>query len=77
VAPDQLNVREGASQDTRVVGGLSEGEIVCLTRSAVSGEDDFRWWPMRSQAGLEGWVAQADPQQPERPWLTATGRKCE
>ncbi len=77
VAPDKLNVREGANQDTRVVGGLSEGEIVCLTRSAVSGEDDFRWWPMRSQAGLEGWVAQADPQQPERPWLTATGRKCE
>jgi hypothetical protein len=77
VAPDQLNVRENASQAGRVVGGLSEGEIVCLTRSDVFGEDDFRWWPMRSQAGLEGWVAQADPKQPDRPWLTATGRKCE
>jgi hypothetical protein len=77
VAPDQLNVREGANQDTRVVGGLSEGEVICLTRSAVFGEDDFRWWPVRSQVGLEGWVAQSDPQQPERPWLTATGRKCE
>jgi hypothetical protein len=76
VAPDQLNVREAAGQDGRVIGGLSEGEVICLTRSAVF-DDDFRWWPMRSQAGLEGWVAQADPQQPERPWLTATGRKCE
>jgi len=43
----------------------------------VSGEDDFRWWPMRSQAGLEGWVAPGDPQESERPWLSATGRKCE
>jgi hypothetical protein len=76
VAPDQLNVREAAGQDGRVIGGLSEGEVICLTRSAVF-DDDFRWWSVRSQAGLEGWVAQADPQQPERPWLTATGRKCE
>ena len=76
VVPDQLNVREAAGQDGRVIGGLSEGEVICLTRSAVF-DDDFRWWSMRSQAGLEGWVAQADPQQPERPWLTATGRKCE
>ena len=76
VAPDQLNVREAASQDEPVVGGLSEGEVICLTRSAAF-NGGFRWWPMRSQTGLEGWVAEGDPQQPDRPWLTATGRKCE
>ena len=77
VAPDQLNVREGPSQAGRVVGGLSEGEIVCLTGTSVFSGDGFRWWPVRSQAGVEGWVTGGDPQQPERPWLTATGRKCE
>lgn len=76
VAPDQLNVREGPGKADRVTGGLSEGEIACLIGSSVFA-DGFRWWRVRSQAGVEGWVAQGDPQQPERPWLTATGRKCE
>jgi len=77
IAPDQLNIREGPGQQREVLGQVSEGEIVCLTgRSALWG-DGFRWWPVRSQAGVQGWVAQGNPQQPERPWLTATGRKCE
>jgi hypothetical protein len=77
VAPGQLNIRKGPSQGTDVMGTLSEGEIVCLTGSSQFGEDGFRWWPVRSQGGVEGWVAQGDPQEPERPWLTPTGRKCE
>jgi hypothetical protein len=77
VAPDQLNVREGPGQQRVVLGQVSEGEIVCLTGTSVFSEDGFRWWPVRSQAGVKGWVAGGDPQQPERPWLTATGRKCE
>jgi hypothetical protein len=77
VAPDQLNIREGPGQQRKVLGQVSEGEIVCLTGTSALSGDGFRWWPVRSQAGLEGWVAQGDPQQPERPWLTATGRKCE
>jgi hypothetical protein len=76
VGSDQLNVREGAGMESVVKGKLSEGDIVCLTGSSAF-DDGFRWWPVRSQAGLQGWVAQGDPQQPDRPWLTATGRKCE
>jgi hypothetical protein len=79
IAPGRLNIRKEPSQGTDVMGTLSEGEIVCLTGSSQSqfGEDGFRWWPVRSQGGVEGWVAYGDPQEPERPWLTATGRKCE
>jgi hypothetical protein len=77
IAPDQLNIREGPGQQREVLGQVSEGEIVCLTGTSVFSEDGFRWWPVRSQAGVKGWVAGGDPQQPERPWLTATGRKCE
>jgi hypothetical protein len=77
VAPDQLNVREGPGQQRKIAGQVSEGDIVCLTGKSVFGGDGFRWWPVRAQDGLEGWVAQGDPQEPERPWLTATGRKCE
>jgi hypothetical protein len=75
VAPDQVNVREGPGKARVVTGQLSEGEIVCLTGSSMFA-DGFRWWPVRSEAGVEGWVAQGDPQEPDRPWLTATGRKC-
>jgi hypothetical protein len=77
VAPDQLNVREGPGQQRVVLGQVSEGEILCLTGTSAFSGDGFRWWPVRSQAGVKGWVAGGDPQQPERPWLTATGRKCE
>jgi len=77
VAPDQLNVREGPGQQRNATGKLSEGDIVCLTGLPVFGGDGFRWWPVRTQAGVQGWVAQGDPQQPEQSWLTATGRKCE
>ena len=43
-----------------VKGELSEGEVVCLTGSSVF-DDGFRWWPMPSEDGLNGWVAQGDP----------------
>ena len=77
VAPDQLTVREGPGQQRNATGKLSEGDIVCLTGTSVFGGDGFRWWPVRTQAGVKGWVADGDPQQPERPWLAATGAKCE
>jgi len=76
VGTDQLNVREGPGMEDVVKGKLSEGDIVCLTGSSTF-DDGFRWWPVPSDVGLDGWVAQGDPQEPERPWLTATGRKCE
>jgi len=77
VSPDRLNIRKEPSQGTDVVATVSEGETVCLTGSSQFGEDGFRWWPVRSQSGVEGWVAHGDPQEPERSWLTPTGRKCE
>jgi hypothetical protein len=77
VAPEQLNVRKGAAQQSEVTGSLSEGEIVCVTGSSVFTADGFWWWPVRLQSGVEGWAAQGDPQEPDRPWLTPTGRKCE
>ena len=76
VGPDQLNVREGPGKESVVKGKLSEGDIVCLTGSSVF-DDGFRWWPVPWEDGLNGWVAQGDPREPDRPWLTATGRKCE
>jgi len=76
VGTDQLNVREAPGMESVVKGNLSEGDIVCLAGSSVF-DDGFRWWPVPSDVGLAGWAAQGDPQQPERPWLTATGRKCE
>ena len=75
----RLNIREGLSQESDVMGRLSEGEIVCLAGRSRFGEDGFRWWPIASWGGTGGWwwVAQGDPQEPERPWLTPTGRRCE
>ena len=76
VGTDQLNVREEAGMESVVKGKLSEGDIVCLTGSSVF-DDGFRWWPVPSDVDLYDWVAQGDPKEPDRPWLTATGRKCE
>jgi hypothetical protein len=72
----QLHVREAPGMESVVKGKLSEADIVCLAGPSVF-DDGFRWWPVPWEDGLNGWVAQGDPQEPERPWLTATGRKCE
>jgi hypothetical protein len=72
----QLHVREGAGMESVVKGKLSEGDIVCLAGGSVF-DDGFRWWPVPSDVDLYDWVAQGDPREPDRPWLTATGRKCE
>ena len=72
----QLHVREAPGMESVVKGKLSEGDIVCLAGSSVF-DDGFRWWPVPSEDGLNGWVAQGDPREPDRPWLTATGRQCE
>ncbi len=76
VAPQRLNVREGPGTYAEVIGKLPEGDIVCLIQPYLFG-DEFRWWDVRSESGIVGNVAQGDPEEPERPWLTPTGRKCE
>ncbi len=76
VAPERLDVREVPNRQANVVGKLPEGEIVCLTGSSIFA-DGFRWWPLHSQGEEGRWVAQGDSEEPDRPWLTPTGRKCE
>ena len=75
VAPETLNVRDQAKADAGIVGTLQEGAIVCFTGFSAF-EDGFRWWPVRSDDGTEGWAAQANPQESGKPWLTPTGRVC-
>jgi hypothetical protein len=75
IQPDRLNLREGAGTGEEVVGKLSEGDIVCLLGSPAL-VDEFQWWPLHTSEGKEGWAAAFDPDEPDRPWLTATGRTC-
>ncbi len=76
VAPQRLNVRVVPDTEATLTGKLSEGDVVCLIGSSALA-DGFRWWYARSESGIEGYVAQGDPQEPDEPWLTPTGRKCE
>ncbi len=77
VAPQRLNLRDGPpSTLSEVTGKLSEGDIVCLTGSSILA-DGFRWWPLHPLLEEGRWVAQGDSEEPDRPWLTPTGRECE
>ncbi len=76
VQPQRLNMREDPGTDRQVTGKLSEGESVCLLGSPGLA-DGFPWWPLRSEEGTEGWAAAFDPDEPDKPWLTATGRACQ
>ena len=76
VDPDRLRVRQNPGTDQEIIARLSEGDAVCLLGSPALA-DGFQWWPVRSESGIEGWVAQGDPEEPEQPWLTPTGRECE
>jgi hypothetical protein len=78
VEPQGLNVRAGPGADQHIIGELSEGETVCLL--GVGGPalaDGIQWWPVHTAGGTEGWAATFDPNEPDRPWLTATGRACQ
>jgi dipeptidyl aminopeptidase/acylaminoacyl peptidase len=74
-----LNVRDGhglPGLDASVVGKLSEGDIICFIGPSWF-MDGFRWWPVHSAEGTEGWAAAFDPGEVNSPWLTATGVTCE
>jgi plastocyanin len=78
VQPEHLNVRERPkteSDDSPVIGELSEGDTVCLI-GAPSFGGGYKWWPVSAADGTEGWAAAFDPQEPARPWLTPTGNSC-
>ena len=78
VEPQGLNVREGPGTDQDVIGGLSQGDTVCLLGvGAPALADGIQWWPLRTAEGTEGWTAAFDPDEPDSPWLTATGRTCQ
>ena len=78
VEPQGLNVREGPGTDQDVIGGLSQGDTVCLLGvGAPALADGIQWWPLRTAEGTEGWVAAFDPNEPNRRWLTPTGSMCQ
>ena len=56
-------------------GVFNEGDIVCLYGPS-SFVDGYRWWPLRSEGGIEGFAAQADPANLGSPWITPTGNFC-
>lgn len=76
VAPDTLNVRDEPAAGASSVGELSEGDTVCLYGPS-SFVDGYRWWPVRSEGGIEGFAAHADPGSLGSPWITPTGDLCE
>ena len=76
VSPQRLNVREDPGPDKPIIDALSQGDTVCLVGSPIF-SDNFRWWPVRTAEGTEGWMAAFDPDEPDKPWLTPAGRVCE
>lgn len=76
IDPDRLRVRLDPGTDQEIIARLSQGDAACLLGSPVLA-DGFQWRPVRTESGIEGWVAQGDPEEPEQPWLTPTGRECE
>ncbi len=76
IAPDTLHVREEPMVSASSTGNLNEGDVVCLLGPS-SFVDGFRWWPLRSEAGIEGFAAQADPSSLGSPWITPIGGFCE
>ncbi|MFQ5880637.1 MAG: SH3 domain-containing protein [Dehalococcoidia bacterium] len=75
VQPERLNLRESPGTDQQVIAKLSEGDIVCLLGSPALA-DGFQWWPVRTAEGQDGWAAAFNPDEPDKPWLTPTGRTC-
>jgi hypothetical protein len=76
IAPGTLNVREEPAAGAASTGDLNDGDIVCLYGPS-SFVDGYRWWPLRSEGGVEGFAAQADPANLGSPWIMPTGNLCE
>ncbi len=75
VAPVRLNHRQEPGLDAPLFGKLGDGELVCFV-GPPRFVDGIRWWPARTEAGIDGWSAAFDPAEPDELWLTATGRYC-
>jgi len=75
IQPDTLNIRQDAAVDAQAVGTLSEGDTVCLTGASQTA-GGYKWWPVSTADGTEGWAAAFDPKDPATPWLTPTGNPC-
>jgi Tol biopolymer transport system component len=75
VRPKKLEVRKLPGVSEPVIGRMAEGDTVCLLGSpALAGRS--KWWPVYSAGGLTGWAAASDPEEPDKPWITPTGREC-
>jgi uncharacterized protein YgiM (DUF1202 family) len=60
---DRLNVREDAGRSFEIVTQLEQGAVVTILGGPVEA-DDFRWWQIRTDDGLEVWaVDEADGEQ--------------
>ena len=75
VQPQRLNLRDAAGTGAEATGKLAHGDIACLLGSPAI-KDGIQWWPLSTTEGIEGWAAVFDPDEPQAPWLTATGRTC-
>jgi len=75
VGSERLNVRQEPGMGQLAIAQLKEGDTVCMLGSPAL-LDGIQWWPIRSQAGAEGWAAKSDPNAPDKPWLQATGSTC-
>ena len=75
VAPVRLNHRQEPGLNAPLFGKLGDGELVCFV-GPPRFVDGIRWWPARTEAGIDGWSAAYDPAEPNELWLTATGRSC-
>jgi RNA polymerase sigma factor (sigma-70 family) len=75
VQPGPLNARASPGMDQDITAKLSEGDTVCIVGSPSLGSG-YKWWPISTTDGTEGWVAAFDPEHPARPWITPTGEPC-
>ncbi|MBE3047053.1 SH3 domain-containing protein [Candidatus Bathyarchaeota archaeon] len=75
IGAGQLNVRAVPGIDEEIEGTLEEGDSVCLLSwPRLAG--GYKWWPIHTASGVDGWVAEYDPKNAGEAWLTATGAPC-
>ena len=53
-----LNVREGPSTDTQIIGGLFSGDYVAVIAGPHEA-DGYRWWRVQTANNVLGWIAGA------------------
>ncbi len=54
---ETLNVRAGPGTGHDRIGVLLQGQVVSILEGPQEA-DGYRWWKIRTEDGLEGWVAQ-------------------